>query len=83
MNNADKDILSRAVKELDASMTRQAAERDLQKEICNRVKDTTAIEPKVTRKLARLYFAQNREETESEFDEIIGLYDSCIEVTTP
>jgi len=83
MNNADKDILSRAIKEFDASLTRQAAERDLQKEICQKVKDTTGIEPKVTRKLAKLYFAQNREETESEFDEVIGLYDSCIEVTNP
>jgi len=78
MINADKDILSRAIKEFDASLTRQAAERDLQKDICSRVKDTTGIEPKITRMLAKLYHNQNRQEKENEFDEIISLYDSVV-----
>jgi len=80
LSNADKDIISRAIKEFDASLTRQAAERELQKGICEKLKDTCELDPKVTRKLAKLYYAQNRQEVETEFDDVIGIYDSCIEV---
>jgi len=75
LSNADKDILGRALKEFEGSMTRCEAERDLQKGICDRVKDTTGIMPKQTRLLAKLYFKQNKVETEAEFDEVLGLYE--------
>ena len=75
LNNADKDILNRAIQEFNGSLTRAAAERDLQKGICDRVKDCTGIEPKQTRALAKLFYNQDKEEKEAEFDDIIGLYE--------
>jgi len=75
LSNADKDILNRALQEFNGSLTRAEAERDLQKGICDRVAGTTSIEPKQLRMLAKLYYKQNKEETESEFDDVMGLYE--------
>lgn len=79
LNPADKDILTRAIKEFDASLTRVAAEKDLQKGICDRVKDTTGILPKTTRALAKMFYAQNKAEKEAEFGEVMTLYEENIE----
>ncbi|MDX8383182.1 MAG: hypothetical protein R8M45_03805 [Ghiorsea sp.] len=78
LSNADKDILGRAVKELNGSMTRVAAERDLQKEILAKVKDTTLIDPKQVKSIAKMYYDQSKAEKETEFDDVICLYESVL-----
>lgn len=78
LTDADKDILKRAIQEFEGSLTRAAAERDLQKEIAERVKETTGIAPKTTRMIAKLHFNQDKEEKETEFDEIVSLYESVL-----
>ncbi|RMG25954.1 MAG: hypothetical protein D6732_21765 [Methanobacteriota archaeon] len=78
LSDANKSILKRALDEFDASLTRIEAERDHQKAICQRVKDTTGIEPKVFRKAAKIYHKQNRPEVETEFDEVIAVYEAVV-----
>jgi len=74
--NADKDIIGRALQEFNASLTRVAAEKDLQKGICDRVKDATGMKPARLRKLAKIYFEQNKEEVEAEINDLLDDYDA-------
>jgi len=75
---ADKDIFNRALREISDSLTRQAAEKDLQKEILEKVKDTVGIEPKMTRRVAKLFYDQNKDEKEAENDEVFTLYETVV-----
>jgi len=75
---ADKSIMKRALDELNGSMTRVAAERDLQKEIKNKIKETIGVEPKVTTKLAKIFYDQNLQEVEDNANEVFSLYDTVV-----
>ena len=80
MTPDEKKIVQGALGEMTDSMTRVAAERDLQKDIVGKIKDETTITPKVFRKMAKVAFAANfseevalHEEFEEVYQEINGV----------
>lgn len=75
-NPAYRDIIARAIQEMNASKTRIQGERDLHKGIRDRVKDTTGLNPKVFNQLAALYYQQNKDKKEEEFTEVMDAYDA-------
>lgn len=55
-NPADRKIISNAIGELVASMTRMASERDLQKETVDKIKEEYEIPPALLKTLAKYAF---------------------------
>jgi len=77
LSSNDKKELRDAIKELDASLTRAAAERDHRKTIIDDISDKLGLDKKLVRRMARAHFNANfNAEVESdkmfeEFYEII------------
>jgi len=74
-NPEDRKKLLNAIKEIDNSMTRVAAERDFQKDAINNVADELELEKKYVRKLASIYHKQNLSQVQQETEEVFELYD--------
>jgi len=74
LTNDDKKIVKDAINDMVDSMTRVAAERDLQKQLSQRVKENTTVTPKVFRKMARVAFAANFVEEQAVNEEFEELY---------
>ena len=55
----DRKKLRNAVQEMSDSMTRIAAERDLQKEILSKIHEDLSLDKKVVRRLAKVYHKAN------------------------
>lgn len=67
MSVEDKKKLRDAIKELDASLTRADAERELRKEIIDDISGKLGIEKKLIRRMARAHFkGKFHEEVESD-----------------
>jgi hypothetical protein len=77
-SESDKEKIRDAVVEMSNSMLRQEAERDLQKDICNSIKDEVGLEPKYLKKMANIYHKQNFSEVQSEHEEFETLYEEII-----
>jgi hypothetical protein len=72
----DKKKLRGAINELNDSMTRVAAERDLQKETINKVFEDLGVDKKIIRRMAKAYYKANfNEEIEENknFEEMYGV----------
>ncbi len=67
-------IIKDAISEMSNSFVRGDAERDLRKEIIDKVHDETGIEKKMFRKLARLVYKNGFEEAVAENEELQKLY---------
>jgi len=74
LTNDDKKIVKDAISDMVDSMTRVAAERDLQKQLSQRVKENTTVTPKVFRKMARVAYAANFAEEQAVNEEFEELY---------
>lgn len=74
-NPVDRQTLENGIKEYSDSKTRQAAEGDLQKEILATVSDKTGIDKATIRKLGNMYFKQNYNQVQSEFETLESLYE--------
>lgn len=74
-NPEDRKKLLGAIKEIDNSMTRVAAERDFQKDAINQVADELELEKKYVRKLASIYHKQNLSQVQQETEEVFELYE--------
>ena len=74
-NPADKKKLEDAVVELSNSMTRVDAERDLQKDIVDRIADEVGVEKKYVKKLATIYHRQTFAQVQTEQEELESLYE--------
>lgn len=59
LSNEDKKKLKNVIYALNDSMTRMAAEKDLQKEAINEIFDELGIDKKIVRKMATTYFKAN------------------------
>ena len=59
LSSTDKTKLRNAVQELNDSMTRVAAERELQKEIINKIAEEVGLDKKLVRRLGKTYFKAN------------------------
>ena len=75
MTTEEKAMVQKSIQEMVDSMTRTAAERDLQKNIVARIKDETTVTPKVFRRMARVAFSANYMEEKQNNEEFENLYE--------
>jgi len=59
LSSEQKQQLKKAIQELNDSMTRAAAERELQKEGINDISEKLGLDKKLVRRLAKTYFKAN------------------------
>lgn len=82
LSNADKQKLKNAISEMNDSMTRVAAERDLQKEILNKIVDELGLDKKIVRRMAKAYYKSNFSEEVEENNSFEELYTNVLTSTT-
>jgi hypothetical protein len=75
LSPAQLNELKGNIKESAGSLTRIAAERDLQKDIRESVKEEFEVEPKRYNQLVKAYYAQNLSELSSSTDELVNDYE--------
>jgi len=78
LSDADKKRLKDAVMEMNDSMTRTAAERDLQKEILNRMNDQLGVDKKLLRRMAKVYFKSNYSQEQEDNRNFEEMYDEVM-----
>lgn len=71
----DQEKLRAAIKELDGAFTRQAAERELIKEIVNKVSVETGVPKKSVRKMAKAYYNHDYDIEVAEQRDFEALYE--------
>lgn len=59
LTTENKEKLRKAIRELNDSMVRTAAERDLQKEIIKDASENLGIDKKIIRRMAKVYYNAN------------------------
>jgi hypothetical protein len=72
LTTQNKDKLRKSITEISDSLTRIAAERDLQKEIIKKISEELTIDKKIIRRMAKVYFNANfaqEVELDEEFEE--------------
>jgi hypothetical protein len=79
----DKKVLRKAIMEMNDSMTRVGAERDLQKEIINETFDKLGVDKKMIRRLAKVYFKANFNDEVEENNQFESFYDEVLRKTAP
>lgn len=77
----DKKTLGNFVQEVSNCMLRQAAERDLIKDICTRAKDELEIDPSDVRKMGRIHYKNSLVEDQLKSEQLYGLYEQVFSVT--
>ena len=78
MIEVEKKVIQGALEEMLNSMTRVAAEKDLQKDIVTKIKEETTVTPKVFRKMAAVAFKANFAEEVAVHEEFEELYQEVI-----
>lgn len=78
LSEADKKRVKDAVLEMNDSMTRIAAERDLQKDTLMRMEDQLGIDKKMLRRMARVYFKSNYAQEQDENRNFEEMYDGVM-----
>lgn len=79
----DKKTLRKAIMELNDSMTRVGAERDLQKEIINETFDKLGVDKRMVRRLAKVYYKANYNDEIEENNQFETFYDEVLRKTAP
>ena len=64
--------------ELNDSMTRMAAERDLQKEAVNNINDALGVDKKLIKRMAKAYYKANYNEEVEENNTFEEFYDTIV-----
>jgi hypothetical protein len=77
----DKKKLENALKDMSASMARQSAERDLQKNVIGDICEELDLNKKVFRKLAKVYHKQNFADEVATHQEFESLYETVTKNT--
>lgn len=78
----DRLKLEGALKDMSASMARQEAERDMQKNIIGDICDELNLTKKVFRKLAKVYHKQNFDDEVATHEEFEKLYETVTKKTS-
>ena len=81
LTDEDRKILRKAVLEMNDSMTRVGAERELQKETTNEIADKLGIDKKLFRRMSRAYFRANFKEEVQENTDFEEFYTTVMEKT--
>jgi hypothetical protein len=74
----DRKKLRNAVQEMSDSMTRIAAERDLQKEILSKIHEDLSLDKKVVRRLAKVYHKANFKDEVEQNDAFETFYNEVL-----
>jgi len=83
LNETERKQLKKAIMELNDSMSRAAAERDLQKETINELYDKLGVDKKLVRRMAKAYYKANFGEEVEENKAFEESYDLVIKNTVP
>ena len=81
LTEEDRKILRKAVMEMNDSMTRVGAERELQKETTNEIADKLGTDKKLFRRMSRAYFRANFKEEVQENTDFEEFYTTVMEKT--
>lgn len=81
LTDEDRKILRKAVLEMNDSMTRAGAERELQKETTNEIADKIGIDKKLFKRMSRAYFKANFKEEVQENTDFEEFYTTIMEKT--
>jgi uncharacterized surface protein with fasciclin (FAS1) repeats len=73
-----RETITNALKEMSASMTRVAAEKDLQKDIADRIKEECMVPKREFNKLAKIYHASSLVEEAAKNEEFIAFADAIL-----
>lgn len=74
----DKKKIKGVIMELNDSMTRMAAERDLQKEAVNNINDALGVDKKLIKRMAKAYYKANYNEEVEENNTFEEFYDTIV-----
>ena len=78
LTESQKTELKNAIREMNDSMTRAAAERDFQKETLTNISDKTGVDKKILRRMAKVYFRSNYAEEQEENRQCEEFYDGVM-----
>lgn len=78
LTEQQKTELKNAIREMNDSMTRAAAERDHQKETLNSISDKTGVNKKIVRRMAKAYFRSNYAEEQEDNRQFEEFYDGVM-----
>ena len=81
LTDEDRKALKKAIMEMNDSMTRVGAERELQKETTNETCDKLGIDKKLFRRMARAYFKANFKDEVQENTDFEEFYSTVMEKT--
>lgn len=79
----DKKKLRNAIQEISDSMLRVGAERDLQKEVVNKIAEELTVDKKIVRRMAKVYHKANFKDEVEQNDAFESFYDLVINKTLP
>ena len=77
----DRKVLRKAIIELNDSMTRAGAERELQKEILNETNGKLGVDKRLIRRMAKAYFKANFNDEVEENNTFESFYDEVMRKT--
>jgi hypothetical protein len=83
LNDVERKRLKKAIMEINDSMSRMAAERDLQKEIIDTLYDELGVDKKLVRRMSKAYYKANFGEEVEENKAFEESYDLVIKNTVP
>ena len=83
LTDEDRKALKKAILEMNDSMTRIGAERELMKEITNETCDKLGVDKKLFRRMAKAYFRANFRDEVQENTDFEEFYSTVIEKTAP
>lgn len=81
LTEPERKKVKNAIMEMNDSMTRISAERDLQKEILNKMQDELGLDKKLVRRMAKAYFNANYAEEVEQNRSFEDSYDTIIKNT--
>ena len=79
LTDQQKKELKDAIRQMNDSMTRIAAERDFQKEALKEISDKTGVNKKIIRRMAKVYFKSNYAEEQEENRQFEEFYDGVMQ----
>jgi hypothetical protein len=81
LTDEDRKTFRKAILEMNDSLTRVGAERELQKEITNEACDKLGVDKKLFRRMARAYFRANFKDEVQENTDFEEFYSTIMEKT--
>ncbi len=81
LSDQDKKKVKNAIMELNDSMTRASAERELQKETIANISEELGLDKKLLRRMAKAYYKANFNEEVEENNNFQEFYDNIISKT--